>query len=164
MTSPALRPGTEIGLVPADPVALAPFGRFVSSPDEAGTRLFYSDCLHDRPEAAAPVLHTNCVPETRLPLVCEQVERHPLAAQCFLPLDVSRYLVLVMPSDADGAPVTEAAMAMIVPGDRGVIFNRNVWHMGASVLDRTGHFAVLMWRGGRKPDDEIRRIPPLILK
>lgn len=164
MTGPDITTGQKVTLVAADATAFAPYGRFVTAPDVAGTRLFYSGCLHEGPKGAAPVLHTNCVPRAQLPLRCTRIERHPYAAQCFLPLDVSRYVVLVMPSDARGAPVTEAAIGMVVPGDRGVIFHRNVWHMGASVLDRTGHFAVLMRRGGTQPDDEFRDIPPLLLQ
>lgn len=153
--------GLVVTLEPATAEAFAPFGRFVAPPGAAGERSFYSDSFHERPDSSSPVLHTNFVPATTIPLVCSEVERHPFAAQCFLPLDVSRYVVLVMPSDDDGAPIVGAARAMLVPGNRGVIYHRNVWHMGASVLDRTGQFAVLMWRGGKYHDDEFRRIPPL---
>jgi ureidoglycolate lyase len=44
-----------------------------------------------------------------------------------------------------------------------VIYAPGVWHMGATVLDRPGHFTVLMWRGGAEPDDEFREISPLSL-
>ena len=152
-----------LSLVEADEARFAPYGRLVDAPDEVGARAFYSDSLHERPDQAAPVLHTNRVAPVELPLRLTRVERHPLAAQCFLPLDVSRYIVVVMPSDANGAPVPGRALGMIVPGTRGVIYNRGVWHMGASVLDRDGSFAVLMWRGGIRPDDEFRTIPPLLL-
>lgn len=157
MTGPAVR------LVPPGAAVLEPFGQFVQPPDASERRAFYSAHLDPRPEGAGPVLHVNRVAPSALPLVCTTVERHPHAAQCFLPLDVARFVVLVMPSDAGGAPDPSGARAFLVPGNRGVIFRPMVWHMGAAVLDREGSFAVLMWRGGPQQDDEFRAIPPLTL-
>jgi hypothetical protein len=31
------------------------------------------------------------------------------------------------------------------------------------VLDRPGHFTVLMWRGGSEPDDVFRAVEPMTL-
>lgn len=144
-----------------DAAAFAAFGSFVTPPEAAGRRSFYSEHLTARPDGAAPVLHVNHVAARELPLEVTQVERHPHAAQCFLPLDVARYAVVVMPSDAAGLPRPDLALGFLVPGTMGVIYAPGVWHMGAAVLDRTGHFAVLMWRGGPLGDDEFRSIPPL---
>lgn len=147
-----------------DEAALAPYARVIKPPAAAGERRFYSDALHDRPALAAPVFHVNHVPPAQLPLQATLLERHPHAAQCFVPLDVSRYLAVVMPSGADGAPLVDQAVAMHMPGNLGIIYLRGVWHLGAHVLDRTGHFSVLMWRGGQEPDDEFRTVPPFILQ
>ena len=152
-----------VALEPPDAAAFAPFGRFVVGPDEPGARNFYSDALHARPPTSAPVLHVNMVPASRLPLEVSTVERHPHAAQCFFPLDVSRYVVMALPSDGDGLPRVEAARAFLLPGTMGVILNTGVWHLGATVLDRPGHFTVLMWRGGPRQDDDFRAIAPLTL-
>jgi ureidoglycolate lyase len=157
MTGPLVR------LSAPDAVAFAAFGRFVTGPDQPGHRSFYSDSLHQRPETSAPVLHVNNVPESRLPLAVSQVERHPHAAQCFFPIDVARYLVMVMPSDAAGLPRTDLARGFVLPGTMGVIYSPGVWHLGATVLDRPGHFTVLMWRGGPLQDDDFRKITPLTL-
>jgi len=150
-------------LGPPDPDAFAPFGAFIRAPDAPGQRSFYSEHLHLHPPASAPVLHVNHVAPSPLPLTVDWLERHPHAEQCFMPLDVSRYVVLVMPSDADGRPVPAQARGFVVPGTVGVIFHTNVWHLGATVLDRPGHFSVLMWRGGAMQDDEFRAIAPLTL-
>jgi ureidoglycolate lyase len=146
-----------------DALAFAPYGRFVTPPDLPGTRAFYSDAFAAHPGDTAAVVHVNHVPESRLPLMATQVERHPHAAQCFIPLDVARYAVVVMPSDAEGDPVPARALGFMVPGSVGVIYNPGVWHLGATVFDRTGHFAVLMWRGGAAADDEFRTIPEFAL-
>lgn len=155
--------GQTVTLQAPDAAAFAPFGHLVQPPDMPGKRQFYSDALHTRAAQSAPVLHVNHVAPQSLPLEVSGIERHPHAAQCFFPIDVSRYVVMVMPSDANGQPVMDAAVAFLMPGTIGVIYNPGVWHLGATVLDRPGHFTVLMWRGGQSPDDEFRTIAPLTL-
>ncbi|MGV3650600.1 MAG: ureidoglycolate lyase, partial [Devosia sp.] len=125
-----------------------------------GQRAFYSDQMPV--DGLAPVLHTNFNRPSALPATVAKLERHPHAAQAFIPLDVERYIVTVCPSLADGSPDLEKVLSFAVPGTEGVIYARGVWHAGASVLDRDGSFAVLMWRG-RPDDDEFQDIPPLTL-
>jgi ureidoglycolate lyase len=134
-----------------DPAAFAPFGALIEGPALHGDRRLYSDWL--APVAGLALqFHINSVPRSDLPLTVTQVERHPHATQVFVPLDVSRYLVTVMP-DVDGRPDPSGTIAMILPGTMGVIYRANAWHMGVTVLDRDGRFAVLMWRGA--PDDDV---------
>ncbi len=92
---------------------------------------------------------------TALPYAINQLERHPRTAQIFIPLDVSRYVVVVAPPGAGGRPDLSMAMAMIVQGDRGIVFAKGVWHAGATVLDGMGSFAVLHYRDGTPADDEL---------
>jgi ureidoglycolate lyase len=139
----------------------APFGALVAPPAQHGDRRFYSDWLGGG-DGLAPVFHVNSLPETVLPGAINTLERHPHAAQCFVPLDVTRYLVVVAPSSADGSPDLAGLRAFVVPGTRGVIYRQGVWHAGARVLDGPGAFAVLMWRGSAN-DDEFIDIPPVTL-
>ena len=155
--------GPVLTLQPPDPDVFRPFGRLVSPPSEAGQRAFFSDSLYERPKASTPVLHVNKVMASKLPLMVDTVERHPFAAQCFFPLDVARYVTLVTPSDSSGAPVLDKAVGFVIPGTLGVIYHPGVWHLGATVLERPGHFAVLMWRGGKQEDDVFRSVPPITL-
>ena len=83
----------------------------------------------------------------------DRVECHPHAAQLFVPVAVSRYLVVVMPSDETGAPDPARAEAYVVPGTTGVVYRPGTWHAGISVLDEEGSFLVAMWRGGE--DDDV---------
>ena len=137
----------------ADNAAFSRFGTFVEAPAAAGERRLYSDWV--RPvDGLAPQLHINHVTADALPMSLDRVERHPRAAQVFLPLDVARYLITVMPArEQDGGPDVEAAISFLVPGTMGVIYRASVWHAGVAVLDRDGRFAVLMWRGA--PDDDV---------
>lgn len=146
-----------------DATAFAPYGHLVVPPDTPGRREFYSDTLQTRPLDSAPVLHVNHVLPLTLPIEVSGIERHPHAAQCFLPIDVARYVVMVMPSDDAGQPLPDRTLAFLMPGTMGVSYNPGVWHLGATVLDRPGHFTVLMWRGGPQQDDEFRSIAPMII-
>lgn len=138
----------------------APFGTIIDRPAESGQRRFYSDWLGGQDLAA--VFHVNNVPVSTLPLTLTRLERHPHAAQCFVPLDVSRYLVSVAPSLPDGRADLSGMRSFLMPGTVGVIYAPGVWHAGASVLDRAGAFAVLMWRGAND-DDVFADIAPTIV-
>jgi ureidoglycolate lyase len=107
--------------------------------------------------------HLNRVAPSTLPLTVKQVEHHPHAAQLFLPMGVSHYLVTVMPSDAVGSPDSAHALAFVVPGTLGVAYHPGTWHAGIAVLDAEASFAVLMWRG-EKDDDVFAAIPPIELQ
>lgn len=137
---------------PPDAAAFTPFGTFVDRPADAGTRQMYSPWLAPVP-GLAPQFHTNHVRLSATPVAINRVERHPHAAQVFLPLDVARYLVTVLPSDASGQPDVSGALAFVVPGTLGVVYRPGVWHAGIVALDVDASFAVLMWRGA--PDDDV---------
>jgi ureidoglycolate lyase len=101
--------------------AFAPFGALIDAPAQAGTRAMYGEWLAPVPGLALQ-FHLNRVPRATLPAALEQVERHPHAAQVFLPVDVSRYLVTVMPSDAAGAPDPARGLSFVLPGHVGVVY------------------------------------------
>ncbi len=153
--------GVTLAARTLDAAALAPFAVVVEPPAAIGDRTHYGDWL-------APVegltlhFHVNRVVARKGPIPLSRIERHPHAAQAFVPLNVTRYLVTVVPDDADGAPDPDRALCMIVPGTLGVIYRPGVWHAGMTALDREGQFAVLMQRGA--PDDDVfADIPPLTL-
>jgi ureidoglycolate lyase len=149
-----------VGDAPAADV-FEPFGAVISAPEAIGGRRFYSDWLGGA--GLSPVLHVNAVAPQALPVVLTSMERHPHAAQAFVPLDVSHYLVTVAPSLVDGRPDLDRMASFVMPGHLGVIYRRGVWHAGASVFDRTGHFVVLMWRGA-DDDDEMLEVDPIELR
>jgi ureidoglycolate lyase len=60
-----------------------------------------------------------------VPLVFSLVERHPLGAQAFVPLDAAPFLVVVCP-DEDGRPGRPQAF-LTAPG-QGVCYGVGVWH------------------------------------
>jgi len=144
-----------------DPARFAPFGALIEQPRQVGDRRVFSQWLAPV-DGLAQKVHLNKVAPTALPSVLTRLERHPHAAQMFLPVDVERYLVTAMPSAADGAPDPAGAVCMLLPGSTGVVYRPGVWHASMTVLDRTASFAVLMWRGA--PDDDVfADIAPLSL-
>ena len=82
-------------LLPAlpDAAAFAPFGALIQPPQNPGDRRMFSDWLVPV-EGLTLQFHINHVLPSPLPLQLTQVERHPHAAQAFVPLDVSRYGVI----------------------------------------------------------------------
>ena len=152
-----------MALVPQapDPTAFAPFGAFLSPPGEVGERAHFSDWLTPLP-GLSQQCHLNRVAPAHFPVSVEEVECHPHAAQVFLPMGVTRYLVTVMPSDPSGAPDAGRAQAFVIPGSLGVAYHPGTWHAGITVLDQEATFAVMMWRGGPE-DDVFRAIDPIEL-
>lgn len=142
----------------ADPAAFAPFGEFVDAPSRIGERRPYSPWM--APVAGlSPSFHTNLVPPAGVPITVARVERHPHAAQIFLPLVGERYLVVVAPSAPDGTPDAAGVRAFVVPATLGVVYRPGVWHASILALDVPASFAVLMWRGAAT-DDEFADIAP----
>jgi len=142
-----------------DAGAFAPFGSFIEAPASAGDRQMYSEWLAPI-EGLRLQFHTNRVRPSALPLRVNRVECHPRAAQLFVPLAASRYLVAVMPAGPDGQPDPAAARAFVMPPTLGVVYRAGVWHTGITALDDEASFAVLMWRGAAD-DDVFVDVPAL---
>lgn len=152
---------THVATAP-DAAAFAPFGTIIDAPRCFGDRKMFSDWL--RPVGGLALqFHINAIAPSAEPITLTRVERHPHAAQAFVPMDVSRYVVTVAPARADGDPDLSGVVCMELPGTLGVIYNPGVWHAGVTVLDRTAHFAVLMYRGA-SDDDVFRAIDPLTIR
>ena len=73
-----------------------------------------------------------------------------------MPLDVSRWLVIVAPPDADGGPDASRAIAFLAGPGQGITYHAGTWHHPLTLLDRPGRFAVFMWRDGHH---DGRRVP-----
>jgi ureidoglycolate lyase len=140
----------QIQLEPLTAKAFAPFGDVVDPP-ALGERAALSETLAT--SAATPRLSFSHMPPWDLPLTATQMERHLNSAQCFIPVDVARYVILVAP-DANAAPDPTGLRAFVASGDQAVNYHRGTWHHPQRPLDRPGRFAVLMWTTGRREDDE----------
>jgi len=146
---------------PIDAAAFSPFGTLIHPPDHAGQRQMFSEWASPV-TGLRPQLHVNRVAPHPWPVTVSQVERHPHAAQVFLPLDAGPYLIVVMPSLETGAPDVARACAWLVPPTRGIAYHRGVWHAGIVAVDRESCFAVLMWRGAAD-DDVMTAVTPMTI-
>lgn len=141
-----------------DPVAFAPFGEVITSPDTL-PNIDASRALDNRRDGASTTLYTTIVAPVTLPLVLTKMERHRFSSQTFLPLDASRYLVCVAPHGSNGQPDPDALLAFLVPAGTGITYRADVWHHPMTALDREARFAVLMWRDGSADDEEFIDLP-----
>jgi ureidoglycolate lyase len=135
--------------------AFAPFGAVVQAPAAPG-RVFVGDTLANaRPHAPVCLSVATVPPLAELPLVVNVLERHEFSSQTFVPLRVSRYLVLATLDAPGGGPDLLRLKAFIARAGQGVTYAKGTWHHPVTVLDEPGEFAVLMWRDGTKGDEEF---------
>ena len=111
----------------ADPVAFAPFGELIASPNSL-PNIDFSAALDNQRDGAKATLYTTIVEPVALPLTLEKMERHRFSSQTFLPLEASRYLVCVAPHGKDGKPDATLMQAFVVPAGVGITYRANVWH------------------------------------
>ena len=83
------------------------------------------------------------------------LERHEHSSQSFIPLSVSRYLVLATRDAPGGGPDVLRLRAFIARAGQGVTYAMGTWHHPVTVLDAPASFAVLMWRDGTASDEEF---------
>ena len=137
---------TEIVIRPIDAAAFAPFGDVIDCAGDPDRIINQGLCgrYHDRArldfaDGRAGVSLFKAEPRT-LPLTLEMVERHPDGSQCFIPMSMDPFLVIVAP-DEDGAPGTPLAFET-APG-QAVNFHRGTWHGVLTPLHAPGLFAVV---------------------
>ncbi len=141
-----------IRLEPLTPEAFAPFGDVVEPP-ALGARVSLIESIGGIEHAGTARLSFNHAEPHSLPIIATEMERHNRSSQCFAPMDVARWVLLVAP-DLGGRPDAKALRAFVATGDQAVNYHIGTWHHPLRVLDRAGRFAVLMWTTGQRPEDE----------
>ena len=135
--------------------AFEPFGELLAVSDAPG-RVFFNDALANARSSATVNLSIARVPPTReRPFVGRVLERHEFSSQTFLPLRVSRYLIMVAPGAASGGPDVSQVRAFVAGPRQGITYRMGTWHHGLTVLDEPAEFAVLMWCDGTSGDEEF---------
>jgi ureidoglycolate lyase len=135
--------------------AFKPFGAVLEGPPTPG-RVYVSETLANG-RAHAPVCLSVATVEPRkeLPLQVTVLERHEHSSQTFVPLSVSRYLVLATLDAPGGGPDLTRLRAFVARAGQGVTYAMGTWHHPVTVLDAPASFAVLMWRDGTSGDEEF---------
>jgi ureidoglycolate lyase len=143
--------------------AFAPFGDLIDMPTAAG-RFYHDDALGDLRSGAAPSLSVALqMPTPDRPFRSALLERHEFSSQTFIPVDVSRWLIVVAPHAAHGGPDIGRALAFVADGSVGVTYRANTWHHGLTTLDKPGRFAIFMWKAGTQ-DEEFVPVDPFTVE
>lgn len=143
--------------VPLTAEGFADFGELIEAPAEGRETFSTSLSLDESPGERPTVLSTTRAQPSSSPLTITKLERHPHSSQTFLPLDVSRWVIVVA-----SVPETAAVRAFVAGPGVGITIARGVWHYGLTVLDRAAAFAVVMAKDGQT-DDEWTDIDPLTI-
>jgi len=85
------------------------------------------------------------------PCTIDLVERHPLGAQAFIPMNETPMLVVVA-RDESGRP--GPLIAYLSSTQQGICLKRNVWHGVLAPIGKKGLFAVIDYVGDRNNLEE----------
>jgi ureidoglycolate lyase len=150
----------ELTAEPLSAEAFAPFGDVLVAPQAPGRAYFEQALGNLRGAAAHPSLSfINRAPIAGLPLQITKMERHEFSSQTFVPLEVSRWLVVVAPHSGNGMPDVERAQAFVASSAHGITFKPNTWHYSLTVVDKPARMAVFMWCDGTKGDEQFVDVP-----
>lgn len=156
--------------LPLTAEAFAPFGELVDAPDQGGKSAnggtarrhdFIGKLANLRPGAQANLCTVRCAP-VAFPLEMKLLEKHPHSTQAFVPMVVSRYLVAVAPTGADGLPDMTGVRAFIAGPGQGINYRAGTWHHPLVVLDAPAQFAMFVWEDGTKEDCIVHALEPRV--
>jgi ureidoglycolate lyase len=78
------------------------------------------------------------------------LEKHPGSTQAFVPMNASRYLVVV--ALGGDAPDLSTLRAFVASAAEAISYRPGVWHHPMIALDRVTDFACLVWEDGTTED------------
>lgn len=136
----------EVTAEPLTAAAFAPFGDVLDTQGEPDKIINRGLCgrYHDRArldfsDGRAGVSLFKAEPRA-FPFTLDLMERHPEGSQCFVPMSMDGFLVIVA-LDEGGQPGTPRAF-LTAPG-QAINFHRGTWHGVLTPLAATGLFAVI---------------------
>jgi ureidoglycolate lyase len=135
--------------------AFKSFGAGVEGPPAPGRRYLSETLANGRAGAPITLAVATVAPKGAPPLDVKVLERHEHSSQTFIPLHVSRYLVLATLDAPGGGPDLSRLRAFVARAGQGVTYAMGTWHHPLTVLDGPATFAVLMWRDGTSADEEF---------
>jgi ureidoglycolate lyase len=138
---------------------VAPEGPCVSA--NQGTAKRYDracEVANLRPHAYLNVAFFRCQPRASGTFALEMLEKHPHSEQLFVPMNASRFVVVV--AQGGDAPDPETMRAFLVDGRTAVSYLPGVWHHPILGLDHETDFTVLVWEDGSAEDCVEAPLPP----
>lgn len=107
------------------------------------------DLVNDRASAGLNVAVFRCAPR-RLPIEISLLEKHPRTTQAFIPMNATRYLVVV--AGGGDTPDLTTLAAFVASGRQGVSYHPGVWHHPMIALDHETDFVCLVHEDGSRDD------------
>ena len=145
----------EVFAKPLAADAFAPYGEVLALGQGApGTRESFAAAMDNLRDDARLNVSISRPAETPVPLKIEWMERHPFSGQTFVPVDISRYLMMVAPSDDAGNPDLERLEAFVARSDQGINYRAGVWHHPFTALDRPAECVVFRFDNGSDRDTD----------
>lgn len=141
-----------------NPEHFQPYGQILDA-SYAKQRLdFCVDFVNQRSEARLNLALIRA-PIISLPFTYDTLECHPYSEQIFLPLDTTRYLIVVACRDHDTVPALATLKAFAVPPGLGIVYRPYTWHTGMAALEGSGQFAMLIHEAGTVDDCHYQTVP-----
>lgn len=140
---------TALALQLLTPEGFAPYGTVLEVPAEAigrpingGTsqRFDLVDDLQLGASGGRPMVAIFRAAARRFPHTVDEMERHVLGSQSFVPLGARRFVMVVAP--AGPPPRAEALAAFVTDGLQGVVLAPGTWHHALLAVD-AGDFVVV---------------------
>ena len=151
-----------MALPPLTPEAVAPFINVLRAPSGKAGEI--PDVL-ERGDVAGRHAYTILCPQPvdagAIPI--RFLERHPHSTQTFLPLSVSRWVVCLAPTAADGTPDLKGLRAYLAGPSDAICIGRNVWHAALTVLDRRAEVGMIMWKAEAGDDGIVFDLPEPVM-
>ena len=149
----------DIALQPLTPEAFAPFGDVLDTRGDPDKLINAGLCgrYHDRArldfsDGRAGVSLFDAQPRS-LPYDFDLIERHPDGSQCFVPMVLTSFLVIVAP-DEGGTP--GRPLAFLTTAGQAINLHRGTWHGVLTPLSAPGLFAVIDRIGPGANLEEVR--------
>lgn len=137
----------RLNLEPLTPEAFAPFGRTIDPPEAGGETVLHA-LLGPGLEAAAVCAKLDTHPAKTLPFAAPAMERHEHSEQLFVPLGPARFVVAACRPGADGAPDLASLRGFLGQGRTGICYDRGIWHLPITILERPTTFLMMMLATG----------------
>ena len=123
--------------------AFAPYGQTIGLPGIGGEAVLHGLLGPSRDDAAfCGKLDTHGA--KTLPFTAPRMERHEHTEQLFVPLGPARYVIAAALPGPDGAPDLATMRGFLVEGSIGICYERGVWHLPITILDRPTTFLMMM--------------------
>ena len=142
--------------------AFAPYGHAIELP-KSGKVDLVAELVNARKGRADARLALTAIEPIALPYEFNAMEAHEHSSQAFVPVDVSRYLVVVATSAPDGKPDLASARSFVAGPRQSIIYAPGIWHQPMRALDRAARFAILTFIDGSAADETWATLPHAVI-